>query len=191
MWFSFICSNRNWFPLSIAYFQCGLVENLAFSCQICAISCERVYHAAQWQPHLTQSPTHCWGVVRLLCLPLSKLFQREDVSGKQHWSVKGGLICVNDVWYVFPSRYLYLYVYIWWSYRLVGDVLLATGFLSYSGPFNQSFRTLLTERWQKEMLENKIPFTKNLNLTSMMTDVSTVSTRSFTVNNARADFVWL
>jgi dynein heavy chain len=68
----------------------------------------------------------------------------------------------------------FLYLSLWLC-RLVGDVLLATGFLSYSGPFNQSFRTLLTERWQKEMLENKIPFTKNLNLSSMLTDAATVS----------------
>lgn len=61
------------------------------------------------------------------------------------------------------------------SVRLVGDVLLATGFLSYSGPFNQTFRTLLSDRWQKEMLDNKIPFTQNLNLTSMLTDTATVS----------------
>ena len=42
--------------------------------------------------------------------------------------------------------------------RLVGDVLLATGFLSYSGPFNQEFRNLLIKNWKKEMSVNKIPF---------------------------------
>ena len=44
--------------------------------------------------------------------------------------------------------------------RLVGDVLLATGFLSYSGPFNQSFRTLLLDNWKKEMRKVKIPFSE-------------------------------
>ena len=44
--------------------------------------------------------------------------------------------------------------------RLVGDVLLATGFLSYSGPFNQDFRSLLLQNWKKEMVQNKIPFTE-------------------------------
>ena len=58
--------------------------------------------------------------------------------------------------------------------RLVGDVLLATGFLSYLGPFNQNFRNLLLSRWEKEMTANKIPFSENLNLISMLTDAATV-----------------
>ena len=45
-------------------------------------------------------------------------------------------------------------------FRLVGDVLLATGFLSYSGPFNQAFRTLLLDNWKKEMRKIKIPFSE-------------------------------
>ena len=60
--------------------------------------------------------------------------------------------------------------------RLVGDVLLATGFLSYLGPFNQNFRTLLLGRWEKEMTANKIPFSENLNLINMLTDAATVGT---------------
>ena len=43
-------------------------------------------------------------------------------------------------------------------HRLVGDVLLACGFLSYSGPFNQDFRTLIMKGWKKELISNKIPF---------------------------------
>uniref|UniRef100_A0A8C4SPC6 Dynein axonemal heavy chain 5 n=1 Tax=Erpetoichthys calabaricus TaxID=27687 RepID=A0A8C4SPC6_ERPCA len=59
--------------------------------------------------------------------------------------------------------------------RLVGDVLLATAFLSYSGPFNQEFRNLLLTDWQKEMKTRKIPFGSNLNLTEMLIDAPTVS----------------
>ncbi|XP_070603204.1 dynein axonemal heavy chain 5 isoform X1 [Erythrolamprus reginae] len=59
--------------------------------------------------------------------------------------------------------------------RLVGDVLLATAFLSYSGPFNQEFRNRLLTSWQKEMSTRKIPFENHLNLTEMLIDAPTVS----------------
>lgn len=61
------------------------------------------------------------------------------------------------------------------SRRLVGDVLLCTGFLSYSGPFNQEFRDMLMSKWQKDMKSRKIPFTANLNVTAMLVDAATVS----------------
>ncbi|NWU79180.1 DYH5 protein, partial [Onychorhynchus coronatus] len=57
---------------------------------------------------------------------------------------------------------------------LVGNVLLATGFLSYSGPFNQEYRNLLLQLWKKEMDNKKIPYSNNLNLTSMLVDNATV-----------------
>ncbi|KFQ56513.1 Dynein heavy chain 8, axonemal, partial [Nestor notabilis] len=60
--------------------------------------------------------------------------------------------------------------------RLVGDVLLCTGFLSYCGPFNQNFRDfLLKDLWETEMRAHKIPFTENLNLISMLVDPPTIS----------------
>uniref|UniRef100_A0A8C4TXL7 Dynein axonemal heavy chain 5 n=1 Tax=Falco tinnunculus TaxID=100819 RepID=A0A8C4TXL7_FALTI len=59
--------------------------------------------------------------------------------------------------------------------RLVGDVLLATAFLSYSGPFNEEFRSLLLSDWQNEMKSRKIPFGNNLNLIEMLTDAPTIS----------------
>ncbi|XP_064627182.1 dynein axonemal heavy chain 5-like isoform X2 [Lineus longissimus] len=59
--------------------------------------------------------------------------------------------------------------------RLVGDVLLATGFLSYSGPFNQEFRSLMLKNWKKEMIQNKIPFSDDLNIVSMLVDNATIS----------------
>ncbi|KAI8792083.1 dynein heavy chain 5, axonemal [Biomphalaria glabrata] len=59
--------------------------------------------------------------------------------------------------------------------RLVGDVLLATGFLSYTGPFNQEFRNLMLRNWKKEMQAVKIPFSDDLNIISMLVLNTTIS----------------
>ena len=59
-------------------------------------------------------------------------------------------------------------------YRLVGDVLVSTAFLSYSGPFNQDFRGLLFKNWFKELKNRKIPFTLNLNTINMLVDLNVV-----------------
>ena len=61
------------------------------------------------------------------------------------------------------------------NHLLAGDVLLATAFLSYSGPFNQEFRNLLLGAWQREMKTRMIPFGRNLNLTELLVDAPTVS----------------
>ncbi|ESO89757.1 hypothetical protein LOTGIDRAFT_192667 [Lottia gigantea] len=58
--------------------------------------------------------------------------------------------------------------------RLVGDVLICTAFLSYSGPFNQDFRILLNKNWMKELKTRKIPYSANLNVTTMLTDPTTI-----------------
>ncbi|KAM4587304.1 dynein axonemal heavy chain 8-like [Odontesthes bonariensis] len=60
--------------------------------------------------------------------------------------------------------------------RLVGDVLQLTGFLSYCGPFNQSFRDmLLKDIWEAELRKHKIPFTENLNIISALVDAPNIS----------------
>ncbi|XP_052807224.1 dynein axonemal heavy chain 5-like isoform X2 [Mya arenaria] len=59
--------------------------------------------------------------------------------------------------------------------RLVGDVLLSTGFLSYCGPFNQEFRTLLSKTWKKEMIAAKIPYTEELDVVKLLVDNATIS----------------
>ncbi|XP_038654873.1 dynein heavy chain 8, axonemal-like isoform X2 [Scyliorhinus canicula] len=60
--------------------------------------------------------------------------------------------------------------------RLVGDVLLATGFLSYSGPFNQTFRDILLKViWESELQRKKIPYTDGINLISFLVDQPTIS----------------
>ncbi|XP_063235253.1 dynein axonemal heavy chain 5 [Bacillus rossius redtenbacheri] len=59
--------------------------------------------------------------------------------------------------------------------RLVGDVLLATGFLSYCGPYNQEFRAGLVNSWMDILRTRDVPFTHNLNITNMLVDSATVS----------------
>ncbi|KAF3703904.1 Dynein heavy chain 5, axonemal Axonemal beta dynein heavy chain 5 Ciliary dynein heavy chain 5 [Channa argus] len=59
--------------------------------------------------------------------------------------------------------------------HLVGDVLLATGFLSYAGPFNQEYRSLLLDLWKKGMEEKRIPFSPDLNVIGLLVDNATVS----------------
>ncbi|KAJ4946954.1 hypothetical protein JOQ06_008997, partial [Pogonophryne albipinna] len=59
--------------------------------------------------------------------------------------------------------------------HLVGDVLLSAGFLSYAGPFNQEYRSLLLELWKREMEERLIPFSPDLNVIGLLVDNTTVS----------------
>lgn len=58
--------------------------------------------------------------------------------------------------------------------RLVGDIILASGFLSYSGPFNQTFRTSLLHDWKKELANRKIPHTEELDIIGLLVDNTTV-----------------
>ena len=53
-------------------------------------------------------------------------------------------------------------------------MLLASGFLSYCGPFNQEFRGLLLDSWKKELENRRIPLSDKLNLIDMLTDSATV-----------------
>lgn len=59
--------------------------------------------------------------------------------------------------------------------RLVGDVVLATGFLSYCGPYNQQFRQNLLNNWMGILKTRNIPFTDNLNIINMLVENSTIS----------------
>lgn len=52
---------------------------------------------------------------------------------------------------------------------------MATGFLSYAGPFNQEFRSLMLKTWRKEMTGKKIPFTDELELVGMLVDNATIA----------------
>lgn len=58
--------------------------------------------------------------------------------------------------------------------RLVGDVLMATAFLSYCGCFNQDFRNRIINSWVRSLMKMKIPHTHNLDLINMLTEGPTV-----------------
>ncbi|EUB62286.1 Dynein heavy chain 5, axonemal [Echinococcus granulosus] len=59
--------------------------------------------------------------------------------------------------------------------RLVGDVLMATAFLSYCGCFNQDFRNRIINSWVKSLMKMKIPHTHNLDLINMLTEGPTIA----------------
>ncbi|XP_026846872.1 dynein heavy chain 8, axonemal [Drosophila persimilis] len=58
--------------------------------------------------------------------------------------------------------------------RLVGDVVLLTAFLSYTGPFNQEFRSDLQSLWTKQIIEKMIPISANINIIENLTDRSQI-----------------
>ncbi|CAG9855812.1 unnamed protein product [Phyllotreta striolata] len=58
--------------------------------------------------------------------------------------------------------------------RLVGDVILLTGFLGYTGPFNQEFRALMQQSWIDALTRRKIPLTLSLNIIESLTDSATI-----------------
>ena len=56
--------------------------------------------------------------------------------------------------------------------RLVGDAVICTGFLSYQGPFNQDFRTIIGKEWQKLLTERRIPYSPSINVVDYLTDTT-------------------
>ena len=66
--------------------------------------------------------------------------------------------------------------------RLVGDVVLATGFLSYCGPYNQEFRSGLIRNWMNNLKSRAIPFTHDLNISNMLVDSGMVGQYEATIN---------
>lgn len=59
--------------------------------------------------------------------------------------------------------------------RLIGDVLILTGFLSYSGPFNAEFRMNMRKSWFSNLSTLAIPVTRDLNIVDNLVDTATVS----------------
>jgi len=59
--------------------------------------------------------------------------------------------------------------------RLVGNVSLATAFISYCGPFNAEFRSILAnDYFISDMKKRAIPLNPTLELTSFLVDEATV-----------------
>ncbi|GFY67864.1 dynein heavy chain 5, axonemal, partial [Trichonephila inaurata madagascariensis] len=56
--------------------------------------------------------------------------------------------------------------------RLVGDVLVATGFLSYAGSFNQEYRSALLSCWHTKILQRTIPASQKINTMDMLVNAS-------------------
>lgn len=53
--------------------------------------------------------------------------------------------------------------------KLVGDVLLASSFVSYVGPFNSKFRDeLVNTKWMPDIKEREIPMTEGLVLLDLL-----------------------
>ncbi|KAB0796033.1 hypothetical protein PPYR_10094 [Photinus pyralis] len=58
--------------------------------------------------------------------------------------------------------------------RLIGDIVILVGFLSYSGPFNQEFRVLQQQVWLNALLNLKIPVSNDINITDALIDTATI-----------------
>ena len=59
-------------------------------------------------------------------------------------------------------------------FRLIGNAILITAFLSYCGPFNQEFRQRMLNEWQKQIQQRLIPYSENFNLIEQLNDEATV-----------------
>ena len=53
---------------------------------------------------------------------------------------------------------------------LIGNTMLACAFLSYSGPFNQEYRTQLMSSWRGRLAGKEIPHTESLDIISMLVE---------------------
>ena len=59
---------------------------------------------------------------------------------------------------------------------IVGDVLLASAFVSYVGPFNKTFRDIIFHKeFMSFFISNKIPMSFNSNPITILTDEATIA----------------
>ncbi len=58
--------------------------------------------------------------------------------------------------------------------KVIGDALVSAAFISYAGPFETSYRLVLTAAWAKSVDSNKLPITDNFNLTNFLANPTDV-----------------
>jgi len=58
--------------------------------------------------------------------------------------------------------------------NLVGDALVAAGFLSYAGPFDSKYRSVLVSGWLKEVKTNKLPFSDDFDFANFLANPTDV-----------------
>ena len=59
--------------------------------------------------------------------------------------------------------------------RLVGNVSMATAFISYCGPFNSEFRNILiNDQFVNDMKKRSVPCTPTMDLTAFLVDDATI-----------------
>ncbi len=60
---------------------------------------------------------------------------------------------------------------------IIGDVLLASAFVSYVGPFNKKFREyIINDKFMEFFKKMKIPMSPDSNTLSILTDEATIAT---------------
>lgn len=69
----------------------------------------------------------------------------------------------------------------------VGDVVIASGSIAYSGPFTPLFRASLLKQWTAELLRLNVPFTDGTSLIRTLEDP--VATRAWTIAGLPTDSV--
>ncbi|NXX05401.1 DYH1 protein, partial [Larus smithsonianus] len=73
--------------------------------------------------------------------------------------------------------------------NITGDVLVASGFVAYLGPFTGHYRVALCNEWLRQLSENNIPHTKEPNLISTLGDP--VEIRSWQASCRKTQHFWL
>lgn len=79
-----------------------------------------------------------------------------------------------EKFFFLPEKTFSVEIFFHFSFRLIGNAVLATAFLTYSGPFNQEFRQRIFNDCQKQVQQRSIPFSENFNIIEQLSDEATV-----------------